>query len=77
MKFCFQIFDINQDGIICMKDISDNLNHLYDQDYYIQKDINCFVKHVFKPPKERRTLSNLKTRGFQTSKLNNSIKLAQ
>ncbi|CDW87068.1 UNKNOWN [Stylonychia lemnae] len=72
MKFCFQIFDLNQDGIICMKDLSDNLNNFYDQDYYLQRDINNFVKHIFKNPSERRTLSNVK-RGYPTASVFNQF----
>lgn len=35
MDLCFQLFDNNDDDIICMKDIMDLMNLIHTDDYYI------------------------------------------
>eukprot|EP00347_Sterkiella_histriomuscorum_P010554 403375843 len=53
LKFCFQILDINEDGLLCMKDLTDNFQIIGDQDYFIQQDLNTLVKLIFKQSKNQ------------------------
>ena len=35
MDFCFQLYDYNEDDLICMKDIMDLMKIINDNDYYL------------------------------------------
>ena len=37
-RFCFDLFDVNQDGRICVKDVYTLMDLLYDKDNVLQND---------------------------------------
>lgn len=46
LDFCFQLFDTNDDEIICMKDLMDLTKLLNENDYFIQQDLNTLMKFI-------------------------------
>ena len=39
LRFCFELFDLNQDGKICIQDAYDLMDLLYEKDHVLQKDV--------------------------------------
>ena len=48
MKLCFDLYDRNSDGKICIVDIYRTLNELTDDDYFIKNDIALLSRLINK-----------------------------
>ena len=44
LRFCFDLFDLNQDGRVCVQDAYDLMDLLYNRDYVLQTDVLLIIR---------------------------------